>query len=241
MNGKYSLLCVGLVASLAAVSSAQSFNEGFDDITTLAASGWTSQNLSASASSAGPLGSHWWQGNANQDVNTSANFNAHAGAVSSFISTDFGASTSTGSATLSNWLFAPVRTLQNGDTFTFFSRASTFGTTQFADRLRLMLSTSGSSTAIANFSAVLTINPNLLATGYPTAWTQYSYTVSGLAAPISGRFAFHYDVTDGGASGNNSGKIGIDSVAYNAVPEPMTMTVLALGGLLAARRRRNAR
>jgi hypothetical protein len=240
MNGKYSLLCVGLVASLAAVSSAQSFTEGFDDITTLGASGWASQNLSASASTAGPLGSHWWQGNANPEVNTSSNFDAHLGTASSFIGTDFGATTAS-AGNLSNWLFAPVRTLQNGDTFTFFSRSGSFGGTQYPDRMRLMLSTSGSSTAIANFSAVLTINPNLTATGYPATWTQYSYTVAGLAAPISGRFAFHYDVTDGGISGANSGRIGIDSVSYNAVPEPMTMTVLALGGLLAARRRRNAR
>lgn len=240
MIGKYSFLCVGLVASLAAVSSAQSFTEGFEDITTLAASGWASQNLSASASTSGPLGSHWWQGNANTSVNSSSNFDAHAGGLSSFISTDFGATTLS-AGNLSNWLFAPVRTLQNGDTFSFFTRAGSFGGTQYADRLRLMISTSGSSTAVANFSQVLVINPNLTATGYPLPWTQYTYTVTGLAAPISGRFAFQYDVTDGGAFGNNSGKIGIDSVAYNAVPEPMTMTVLALGGLLAARRRRNAR
>jgi hypothetical protein len=94
---------------------------------------------------------------------------------------------------------------------------------------------------VGDFSTLLlSVNPNL-ATGianYPNTWTQYTATVSGLAGPTSGRFAFRYHVTNGGPNGANSNYIGIDTLSYEAVPEPMTMTVLALGAVAALRKRR---
>jgi hypothetical protein len=50
-----------------------------------------------------------------------------------------------------------------------------------------------------------------------------------------------YFVTSGGPTGANSNIIGVDSVQYNAVPEPTTYALFAGGALLliaAARRRR---
>lgn len=48
-------------------------------------------------------------------------------------------------------------------------------------------------------------------------WTQSTITISGLGAPVSGRFAFRYFVTDGGPSGINAELIGVDNVVYTPV------------------------
>lgn len=54
------------------------------------------------------------------------------------------------------------------------------------------------------------MNPSLITGVYPTSWTKFTATVSGLAGPTSGRVAFRYFVTNGGPSGANSDYIGID-------------------------------
>lgn len=48
---------------------------------------------------------------------------------------------------------------------------------------------------------------------YPTSWTRFEATISGLNYSVYGRFAFRYYVPDGGSSGNGSG-IAIDEVQY---------------------------
>ena len=69
-------------------------------------------------------------------------------------------------------------------------------------------------------------------------------TISGLGGPVSGRFAFRYDVPD---TSTNGDYIGIDTVAVNArrvaaVPEPATWTMLGIGlAGLDIRHRRAAR
>lgn len=57
---------------------------------------------------------------------------------------------------------------------------------------------------------LLSVNPSLITGVYPTSWTKFTATVSGLAGPTSGRVAFRYFVTNGGPSGANSDYIGID-------------------------------
>jgi hypothetical protein len=142
-----------------------------------------------------------------------------------------------GTADINNWLISPVLTFNNGDTISFFSR--TVPTPAFPDRLRLRLSTSGASTAEADFATVLlSINEGLTTAGYPTTWTQFNATITGLGGPTSGRFAFAYQVPQGGPSGANSDFIGIDSVQYSVVPEPATIAVLGLGAAALLRRRR---
>jgi len=61
---------------------------------------------------------------------------------------------------------------------------------------------------------LLEINPNLQLSVYPMVWTQYSITISGLAAPTSGRIAFRYFVTNAGLNGTNSDYIGIDDFVH---------------------------
>jgi hypothetical protein len=145
----------------------------------------------------------------------------------------------TGTNTINNLMMSPVRTFNNGDTISFWTR--TFSPATFPDRMRLLLSTNGASTAVGDFSTVLLdINSGLTTTGYPTVYTQFSATLTGLGGPTSGRFALNYFVPGGGPSGANSDFIGIDDVQYTAVPEPGSMIALGLGAAaLVARRRRS--
>lgn len=202
---KTKLFTLGL-ALLSIVGFSQAITEGFDDITTLSGSGWASQNLSSPAGT-----TNWFQGN--------VTFPAQAGATTAYIGANF--NNTAGSGTISNWLFAPTRTLNNGDVFKFWTRSAS---ATFPDRLEVRLSLNGTSTnagasatSVGDFSTLLlSINPTLATTGatYPIVWTEYTITISGLSAATQGRIAFRYFVTDGGPAGNNSNYIGIDTFSY---------------------------
>ncbi len=220
-----------LAISLLAVSAASfaDFTEGFDDINTLAGSGWAMQNNST------PVGlTGWFQGNPTV-------FAAQSGPDTSYIGANF--NNVAGNATISNWLITPEIDLIDGSTFTFWTRSS--GAATWADRLQVRASTAGASTnvgatstSVGDFSnLLLDINPTLNPAGYPGDWTEFTVNISGLGN-ASGRLAFRYFVDNGGPSGTNSDFIGIDTVAYEAVPEPATMAVLAGLGLAALRKRR---
>lgn len=224
------------VSTLLQTAAAQSFTEGFDDVTTLGASGWVTQNNSS------PLGTTgWFQGIPTTASPDPGPFNAYAGADSAYIAANF--SNTTGSTgTISNWLITPNRTFRNGDVLTFYTRKPTIvgGQTDYPDRLELRMSTNGSSTNVGSTAAglgdfstlLLSVNPTLVANGYPQVWTQYVVTVSGLPAPTSGRMAFRYFVTNAGPLGSNSDYIGIDQVNYSAYVCP-PLTLFPASGALA--------
>jgi hypothetical protein len=148
----------------------------------------------------------------------------------------------TGVNTISTWMMSPVLNLANGGVFSFWTRGATGN---WPDRLELRLSTAGSSidtgapgTGVGDFSTLLlSVNPNLQVGGYPTAWTEYTVTLSDLAGPATGRIAFRYFVTNGGPSGANSNYIGIDYASY-VVPAPGVLALLGLAGCLGRRSRR---
>lgn len=230
------LFAVGSVA-LTAPSYAQSFSQNFD---TGVPAGWVVTNNSS------PLGStSWFQGNP-------LAFPAQSGPANSYVGANFNNTGNLG--TISDWLITPViNNLQNGDTFSFFTRTTTPtpGFPVFPDRLELRLSLDGSSTnvgttatSVGTFTTLLvSVNPNLTTTGYPADWTQYSVTLSGLAAPQNGRLAFRYFVTSAGLFGANSDYIGVDTVAYTSandvIPEPGTLALVGLVGLPLLYRRRS--
>ncbi|HOY39275.1 MAG: T9SS type A sorting domain-containing protein [Bacteroidales bacterium] len=202
---------------------AQAFTEGFNDITTLTGSGWFMQNNSV------PLGStNWFQGNS--DV-----FSAQSGAATAYIGTNF--NNTTGANTISNWLVTPSVTISNGDVLSFYTRTTDDNT--YPDRLQVRMSTNGASTNVGTGSAavgdfttlLLDINPTLVTSVYPyLSWGFYSITITGLSAPVSGRFAFRYFVTNGGPSGTNSDYIGIDEVIYTPFVCP-AVTLSPLGSV----------
>ncbi|MBS1612472.1 MAG: choice-of-anchor J domain-containing protein [Bacteroidetes bacterium] len=213
----YLLLAFCALLGMQNSATAQAYSENFDDITTLAGSGWLLQNNSS------PVGSlSWFQGTATTATPTPGPFNSFNGADNSYIAANFNSTGSTG--TISNWLITPNRTLRNGDVFTFYTRKPTIGAgqTDYPDRLEVRLSTNGASTNVgtgANTTGdfttlLLSINPTLVTNVYPQTWTQYTVTISGLPAPTSGRIAFRYFVTGAGSLGTNSDYIGIDAVNY---------------------------
>lgn len=106
--------------------------------------------------------------------------------------------------------------MQNGDVISFFTRKTD---SAFQDRLELRLSTLGSNSAnpsgpteVGDYTnLLLSVNPTLAANGYPTVWTEFTHTISGLTNPTDCRIAFRYFVINGGPSGANSDYIGIDA------------------------------
>jgi hypothetical protein len=191
------------------------------------AAGWQQTNQSA------PLGQATWSvasftAPLAAPIFGSGNVNTvpvgQAGGNNSFAIINF--NSTTGAGTISNWLISPNVTVQNGDVVTFYSRKGTDGTTagaDFPDRLELRMSSAATTVLpvgasdVGSFTTLgVTINPTLVSGFvYPQTWTQYTYTVSGLAAPVAVKFGFRYFVTNGGPSGSNSDIIGIDTFSVN--------------------------
>jgi hypothetical protein len=175
--------------------------------------GWSVQNLSASPN---PTNS-WFQGI------SPTNFPAYNGAANDYFATNFLVTTSGSPVTLSCWLLTPTLTIVNGAVIEFATRTRVNPAT-FPDRLEVYLSTAGSGTnvgttptSVGTFSTLLvSINPSLTVTGYPSTWTIYSATISGVPTPTVGRIGFRYHVTNGGPSWQapNSDYIGLDAVKY---------------------------
>ena len=211
---------------LALVSSnftfSQSYVEGFDNVAALTAPNWVQVNNSNS-----PNGTYF-QGNPTV-------FNSNSGATNSYLAVNWNSTSSLFFATISNWLITPARVLRNGDEYTFYTRANG----GFPDRLQVRLSTAGQSTnvgttttSVGDFTTLLAdINPTLTLAGYPTTWTQYTVTISGLSQPIIGRLAFRYFVTDAGSLGSNGDFIGIDDFTFTSTHTCPTVTMTAGGAL----------
>jgi hypothetical protein len=200
------LLVIALFCQIALRS--QSYMEGFES--GALPSGWDTINLSGPTPGTVPA---WFP--SSYFISPPA---AQEGSL--FYAANFEAVGNTG--TISTWLFTPVRTLNNGDFFSFYSR-TVVNTAQYPDRLEIKMTTNGSSTnvgtsptSVGDYSVQLgVINPNLTLIGYPTTWTKYSFSLSGFpASGINGRIGFRYYVTNSGPSGTNGDGIGIDSVYY---------------------------
>jgi len=198
------LLSLAAVASLASLAAAQV--EGFEPGPATPGigplpTGWTSVNNSP----AGPGTNPNW--NVRNDT---AVFPAFSGA--SFAWANYNATT--GANNISLYLMSPQVTIANCATISFYTR--TVSSPAFPDSLSLVFNTTGS-TLPADFTNVLvSINPTLTTAGYPTTWTQYTATISGVTGSVTGRYAFHYNPTGGGPAGANSDFVGIDEVVFTA-------------------------
>jgi hypothetical protein len=176
--------------------------------------GWTTANNSSPVGSTGVF----------QGTNVAAGgpFDAQAGAVNSYAGMNYNSTGSTG--TISTWLVTPQYTsLSNGDVMSFYSRK--VSPDSYADRLEVRMSTNGGcspgtgSASVGDFTTLLlTINPTLVTGVYPTSWTQFTATLSGITGAKSGCFAFRYFVTNAGFSGSNGDYIGIDTYGYDDQP-----------------------
>ncbi len=145
---------------------------------------------------------------------------AQAGGATSCVFADWNSVAPDQAGTISNWLMGPTRRFNNRDKISFYTK--TVAGNPFGDRLQVRLSTSGSSTDVGTLhtdvgdftTLLLDINPDYEVGEYPEVWTQYTVTISGLQAPVFGRFAFRYFIEGGGQNGNVGYIVGVDSVVY---------------------------
>jgi hypothetical protein len=161
--------------------------------------------------------------------------NAQSGAPNSFNQTDFMAGIAGSGAIVSDWLITPVVLLENGATMSFYTQAGPTDT-QFPNEHQVWESQSGSSTVNVGSTAtspggdftikLLDINPGATnpsgsTGGYPTAWTQFTFTISGLSATTDGRFGFRFYLPNNNTDGTI---VGIDTFSF-ADPTVFTRTV----------------
>jgi hypothetical protein len=240
-----SFLAIVSVAVIHGGAQAQPLSEGFENVAGLTGSGWAFVNNSRVSS-----GLLWEQGDS-----VALGFAAHSGTPNSYATTGFDAvdvpSQSDPTSVLSNYLIAPTRTFANGDVINFWTR-KVLPPPDFPDRMQVRLSLNGSSTnvggqvgaggvgGIGDFTTLLLdINPNqdhnIGSSGYPTDWTQFSITISGLANPTLGRLAFRYFVIDVSVNGDT---IGLDDVSITPVPEPGSLALVGFAVIAGWRMRR---
>jgi hypothetical protein len=134
-----------------------------------------------------------------------------------------------GAGIISAWAISPKVILQNGDKISFYTRTINDyadPANVYPDRLQLRLSLSdkdsvGMTDNVGLFKVSLVdINPSYAATlptAYPSDWTKFEGTVSGLNKATAGRYALRYFVEDGGSAGTNSNGIEVDKVVYTSV------------------------
>lgn len=203
-----------------------SYHEEFDSMQRVIDLGWKAVNLS------NPLGGDSWQ-------QGSFIVNATKGGpfVSSIASHSYKASANEhafapytvgeGLSFINCWLISPALSMKNGDVISFWT--TTRSPVSFPDRMQVWLNPNNESTNVGrsdletgDFTVkLLDINPTLSAapypTGYPTTWTKFELTISGLpngTIPQKHRVGFRYFVKNGGPSGSVSDEIGIDDFDF---------------------------
>ena len=206
------------------VVSDQSFMQNFETMSNLTSQGWVIRNLSdtlpfdASDNSGGP-GSGW-----SVESETS---NGEAPQQGSGLFYDSYLAATDFYGNISDWLISPKLLFQNGDKISFYtlSHGSVgYGADgSYGDRLQLRLNVFNTSDSIGTKSTdvggftmpLLDINPLYKVAGpgdYPSTWTKYEATISGLNQPDSGRFAIRYFVElNGGANGD---ELAIDNLQF---------------------------
>lgn len=187
----------------------QSFAQSFDNMAAAVAQGWVFKNLSDDVGNP-------WSVQDETDFYGDAPFDG-ANLLYSNYEASFGFD-----GNISNWAISPARIIQNGDKVSFYALSN--GTLDgYADRLQLRLNLINTSDSIGTAStdvgyfvkplvdinSAYSVDP---ATGFPTAWTKFEATITGLNKPDSGRFALRYFVElHGGANGD---EIAVDKFEY---------------------------
>ncbi len=205
-----------------------SYYEAFDSMQRVINMGWKAVNLS------NPLGGdNWQQGSYVADNVKGGPFYSDIPAHSYNVSANELAfvpyTCGSGLSFINCWLISPALSMKNGDKISFWTRTKT--SISFPDRMQVWLNTTNDGTNVGrnenetgDFTVkLLDLNPNYSSsgypTGYPTTWTKFEFTVSGLAngsTPKKLRVGFRYYVKDGGPSGAVSDEIGIDDFAFES-------------------------
>jgi len=196
----------------------QSFSTSFEDIGELQSQGWVFTNLSDDR------GTGW-------SIEPATGNGEPPFDGSNLMYDSYAATNDPGSTTgnISDWLISPKIYFQNGDKISFYTLShGSVGYGQYGaygDRLQLRLNVFNTSDSIGEASTdvgyfnspLLDINPlyKVAPPGdYPSTWTKYEATITGLNQPDSGRFAMRYFVQlNGGANGD---EIAVDKLEFTS-------------------------
>jgi hypothetical protein len=200
------------------VPTDQSFSTSFESMGELQKQGWIFQNLSDDPGTGWSIEPGTGNGEAPFDG-------------SNLLYDSYAATNDPGSATgiISDWLISPKIYFQNGDKISFYTMSHGsvgYGAGgSYGDRLQLRLNIFNTSDSIGETSSdvgnftnpLIDINPLYKVSppgDYPSTWTKYEATISGLNQPDSGRFALRYFVIlNGGANGD---EIGVDKLEFTS-------------------------
>lgn len=201
-----------------------SYTEPFDSIQKVINNGWRAINRS------NPAGDENWQQGSYIADNIKggpffSNIEAHSATASANEYALCPYTVGDGTSFINCWLVTPPLNMRNGDRFSFWTKTSS--PVSFPDRMQVWLNTLNdglnvgpNETSTGDFNKMLLeINPTQTASGYPTTWTKYEFTISGLPYPSYKklRIGFRYYVEEGGPGGNNSNEIGIDDFEFISV------------------------
>jgi hypothetical protein len=206
---KKTFAAIALAGMAMSAQAAVQFQQGFDNVNTLAGQGWLMVNASTPGGSTG-----WYQGDASI-------FTAQAGALGdSYIAANYNNAPSGG--TIDNWLITPLFSTDKNGSVSFWLRSVDEG---YNDQVSIGFSNGSGALGDFTMSPAFTV---------PTdGWTQYTLFYNTGASGSTGRFAIRYT-----GAADNSDYIGIDTLAVN-VPEPTSALLFAVGALgLGAIRRR---
>jgi hypothetical protein len=206
---KKTFAAIALAGMAMSAQAAVQFQQGFDNVNTLAGQGWTRSNQSD------PIGgTGWYQGDASQ-------FTSQSGDINSYIAANFGNAAPGGA--IDNWLISPVFNTDKNGSVSFWLRG--FDDPNYTDQIEVGFS--NGSGALGDFAMSDAF------TAPTDGWTQYTYFYNTGAPGSQARFAIRYVGTY-----DTSDYIGIDTLAVN-VPEPTSALLFAVGALgLGAIRRR---
>lgn len=188
-------------------------SEGFDnDTATLAGKGWVITNQST------PGGSTTWF-----EPGEGAVIPAYSG--SSYMAANWLSAGDGG--TVDNWLISPTFSTANAGYVTLYLTGANEAEFGFFDTVKFGFS--GGSTTTSDFTMGTTVTA-------PAGWTAYTFAYAAGGAGSVGRFAIE-------AIGDSAvfEYVGVDALSINAVPEPATWAMFALGAAALVARRRAAR
>ena len=221
-----------------------SFVEEFDSVGNLTSKGWAFQNNSNPVGQAG-----WRQGRyeaANQvkflSVGPYLGFPAYSAhnTPNDFVSCDVSClgDASGNGGNISAWLISPSLKMKNGDTISFYSRATNDAlyNDRATDRMQVWANFTDGTANVGKTDAgtgsftklLLDINPTRMFNyqgGFPALWTKYMIAISGIPGNgniTNGRFAFRYFNEDAGLQGGSGSTgnyysptvVGIDQLSF---------------------------